>query len=124
MSGPSELLADCGAHGVRLVLTGNDNLMIDAPRNALTPDLLERLKAHKAELLALLRPMPDVAPAPPVAARDSPGKPTTPVCRCGSTTWRDVPIHDGQSVRRDCARWARFLDFPVWLGKDTLQNEK
>jgi len=116
MSGPSELLADCDAHDVRLVLAGNDNLMIDAPRNALTPDLLARLRAHKAELLALLRPMPDVAPAPPVAARDAPGKSTTPVCRCGSTTWRDVPIHDGQSVRRDCAGCGRFIDFPVWYG--------
>ncbi|MBN2024923.1 MAG: hypothetical protein JW809_19255 [Pirellulales bacterium] len=40
-----------------------------------------------------------------------------PVCRCGSTTWRDVPIHNGQSVRRDCARCGRFLDFPRWYGR-------
>jgi hypothetical protein len=124
MSGSSELLTDCRAHGVRLVLAGNDNLMIDAPRDVLTPDLLERLRAHKAELVALLRPMPDVAPDPRVAAQDAPTEPTTSVCRCGSTTWRDVPIHDRRSVRRDCVRCERFLDFPIWLGKGTLQNEK
>lgn len=38
------------------------------------------------------------------------------VCPCGSLTWRDVPIHDGKAVRRDCDRCGRFLDFPVWDG--------
>jgi ribosomal protein S27AE len=41
--------------------------------------------------------------------------------RCGSSSWRDVPIHCGQSTRRDCARCGRFMGFPVWYG--TLQNE-
>jgi hypothetical protein len=36
--------------------------------------------------------------------------------RCGSYYYRDVPIHKGESVRRDCARCGRFLDFPVWHG--------
>lgn len=99
-------------------------LTIDAPQDALTPDLLNRLKAQKADLLALLLlPAPDAATARPVAARDTQATPAKPVCRCGSTTWRDVPIHGGQSFRRDCSRCGRFLDFPVWHGRNTLQNE-
>jgi hypothetical protein len=58
----ADLLADCDAHGVRLALADGGGLEIDAPQDALTPDLLARLKAHKADLLAILRPAPEVAP--------------------------------------------------------------
>jgi len=124
MTDLAELVADCDAHGIRLLVASDGGLTIDAPQNALTPNLVGRLKAHKAELLMLLRPMPDVAPALPVATRDAPAKPTKPVCRCGSTTWRDVLIHNGQSVRRDCGGCERFIEFPVWYGNNTLQNEQ
>jgi len=116
-SAPSELadlLAECSVRGIRLGLAGESGLTVDAPQAALTPDLLARLKTHKAELLATLRP-----PSPP---SENLAKPMTAVCRCGSTTWRDVLIHGGQSVRRDCDRCRRFLDFPVWYGKRTLQK--
>jgi hypothetical protein len=119
----AELLADCHARGIRLVPAGDGGLTIDAPEDALTPDLLGRLKAYKADLLAILRPAPALSPAMPVVKRDAPPKPTKPVCRCGSTTWQDVAIHGGQSVRRDCDRCGRFIEFPAWHGKDTLQNE-
>jgi len=36
------------------------------------------------------------------------------ICRCGSTRYRDVSIHSGRSVRRDCARCGRFLGFLIW----------
>src|SRR6516225_10946236 len=39
--------------------------------------------------------------------------------RCGSTSFVDVQIHNGQSTRRDCARCRRFAGFPVWYGKPT-----
>lgn len=120
----ADLLAECDAHGIRLALADGHGLEIDAPQDALTPDLLDRLKAHKGDLLAMLRPAPRVAPAPPVATSDVQVKPTQAVCRCGEANWRDVPIHGGQSVRRDCGRCGRFLDFPVWYGKDTLLNEQ
>ena len=121
----ANLLADCDAHGIRLLLADDGGLTIDAPQDALTPDLLDRLKAHKPELLTLLLrasdfdidSAPDAEPAP--AALDGP---TKEVCRCGSTTWRDVPIHDGQSKRRDCGRCGRFIDFSIWHGKDTGHN--
>lgn len=115
MSDLAELLVDCDARGIRLHPTGDDSLTIDALQEALTPDLIARLKAHKVELLALMQPFPAVQP-PPMPMM----KPTAKhVCRCGSTAWRDVPIHGGQSVRRDCGRCGRFLDFPLWHGKDT-----
>jgi hypothetical protein len=36
------------------------------------------------------------------------------ICRCGSRDYHDIPIHGGQSTRRDCASCGRFLAFPVW----------
>jgi hypothetical protein len=38
-------------------------------------------------------------------------------CKCGSTEYRDTPIHGGQSMRRDCARCFRFVEFAVWYGQ-------
>lgn len=162
----SGLLADCEAHGVRLAAAVDGGLVIDAPQETLTPELLARLKACKADLLAILRTNAEVgdldrsdaaaawqialallkgdplfspdlmnvlwsarvrwscesAVATP-ANRDAPPTSAKPVCRCGSATWRDVPIHDGQSVRRDCDRCRRFLDFPIWYVRYALQNE-
>lgn len=112
----AELLVDLARRGIRLEADGER--LRYYPRSALTPDLLDRLKAYKVDLLAMLLPVPEVSPALPVATHEDPAKPTVPVCRCGSTTWRDVPIHDSRSVRRDCGRCGRFLDFPIWHGKD------
>lgn len=36
--------------------------------------------------------------------------------RCRSTETVDQPIHDGQSVRRDCAACGRFRKFVTWNG--------
>jgi len=121
---PTELLADCDTRGIQLFLADDGDLTIDAPQVALSPNLLAQLKTHKAELLGLLQQTIETIPVvAPVAAESATAKPTKPVCRCGSTTWRNVPIHDGQSARRDCGRCGRFLDFPIWYGKDALQNE-
>jgi len=56
-------------------------------------------------------------------AQPEPAAPSyLPVCRCGSTQYRDVLLsqapHLGQSTRRDCAECRRFLDFPRWHGLD------
>ena len=48
----TELLADLDRRGVRLEARG-DRLRY-APRSALTPELVERLRSHKTELLAVL----------------------------------------------------------------------
>jgi hypothetical protein len=120
---PTDLLAECEDHGIRLTLAGDGGLTIDAPQYALTLDLLDRLKAHKAELLAMLRPAPSTEAEPEIAPHRPVRKmqKSKPVCRCGSTTWRDVVLrhapHNGTTIRRDCAACGRFLDFPLWYGK-------
>lgn len=38
------------------------------------------------------------------------------ICRCGSKRFRDFTIHDGQSIRRDCALCRRFVAFIRWYG--------
>jgi hypothetical protein len=38
--------------------------------------------------------------------------------RCGCATWQDVPIHCGQSLRRDCARCGLVARFVTWYGRE------
>ncbi len=102
----SALLADCAAAGIHLSLAGPSDLAVDAPAGALMPDLVGRLKAVKADLLAMLH-----------RAATQPAAATAPVCRCGSTITVDIPIHAGESTRRDCGRCGRFIGFPVWHGR-------
>jgi hypothetical protein len=104
----SDLLSDLQRAGVRLEAVGERLRYF--PRSAVTPELVARLREHKAELLAVLRPEPEAT------------NPASVVCRCGSTKWTDTPIHGGQSIRRDCQRCGRFLEFPIWYGKDTRQG--
>jgi len=35
---------------------------------------------------------------------------------CGHPEYRDIEIHDGQSIRRDCERCGRTFGFPLWFG--------
>jgi hypothetical protein len=115
----AELLAELESLGIRVEADG-DRLRYH-PRSAATSDVLDRLKTHKAALLAVLRPSPAENLALPADATEATVMPTSAVCRCGSTKWRDVPIHGGQTIRRDCARCGRFIDFPIWHGNDTGQ---
>lgn len=39
--------------------------------------------------------------------------------RCGSIDFDDIPIHDGQSTRRDCVKCHQTLRFPKWYGRTT-----
>ena len=113
----AELLADCDACGIRLLPASNGGLAINAPQDTLTPDLLNRLKAHKSAILSQLQAIPSAT----FAVTSAPAK---SICRCGSTVSRDIPIHDGQSQRRECARCGRFLNFPNWYGNNTCHNDK
>ncbi|MEX2139966.1 MAG: hypothetical protein WD894_11935 [Pirellulales bacterium] len=57
MTGPSalsQLLAECDQRCIRLHPADGGRLTIDAPPGALTPDLLQRLKGQKADLLKML----------------------------------------------------------------------
>jgi len=37
--------------------------------------------------------------------------------RCHCDIYIDVPIHDGQSIRRNCVRCGWLIDFPLWYGE-------
>ena len=91
----AELLADCNAHGIRLALADGGGLEIDAPQGALTPDLIGRLKAHKGELLAILRPA--VAPGRVT---------TTPAAR------EAEPAESRPGAVPEAIRWEDCLDPP------------
>ncbi len=79
------------------------------------------------------RSAPTNAAMPPAAAGTaSPGEdghhaePTLPAhCpKCGWRRFRDVIIHKGQSVRRECERCSWHIGFPVWHGQRTSQRPR
>jgi hypothetical protein len=110
------LFTACDAFGIVLEPTADGHLVIEGPRNVLTPQVCNILKAHKHGILLVLlaeRELNDRA-ATAQTRTVQVGLPPNVICRCGSTAWKDVPIHDGQSIRRDCARCRRFVCFPVW----------
>ena len=62
---PLELVEALAGKGVRLSVEGGD-LRCRGPRAALTPEVLARLKAHKAEVIAhLVSPAPETPPSGP-----------------------------------------------------------
>jgi len=44
--------------------------------------------------------------------------------RCGSSGFRDIPIHQGRSTRRDCQRCGHTAGFPVWDPPSDGQRRK
>ena len=54
MTGLAQLLADCEERGIQLLPASDGGLTGDAPNDALTPDLIERLAAHKGKILPML----------------------------------------------------------------------
>jgi hypothetical protein len=92
-----QLLADLNRRGIRLESRGGQLRFF--PKDAVGPHLLAMLHRHKVALMAVLD-----------------GEPV-PCPRCGGIDMLDVAIHDGQSVRRECARCGRFVEFAVWYGR-------
>ena len=103
----SRLLADCDDAGIRLTPSGADELKIDAPRSALTPELVERLRGQKIALLRILNATrysgPDDWPET-IDVRE-----VTPCTKCGSLelwetmagTWRCLSCEPPD-------RWRKF----------------
>ena len=115
------LMHDLARLGIRL--EAHSGKLRYHPRSQVPAELAGRMRVHRSELMEILRAeapvdeMPDGHLAHDL--RDLHGgvlhgQHELTVCRCGSDRYRDVPIHAGQSVRRDCARCGRFLDFPKW----------
>jgi hypothetical protein len=124
------LLDTLRRRGVVLVVVGDE--LRYRPRQAVDGATLALLREHKAELVALLRggqaagdqpppsptPPEPVLPPPPPTPPPPPAGSAAPRCpHCGSAATRDVAIHAGRSVRRDCATCGRFVSFPVWYGE-------
>jgi hypothetical protein len=89
----ADLMAECNAHGIRLLPDGVGGLTIDAPHGALTPALLARLKSHKRDVLALLGRI-DSPDRPLVAAEpDRSAEPSRPEPRTALEPryWRHDP---------------------------------
>jgi len=132
----TELLAECEARDIRLLAAPDGSLTVDAPGVGLTDDLLAQLRAHKQDILkAIEEPTASVrdCESPDLEFNGQHRQTRTcetknhslgAMCRCGATTWRDVLIHGGRSIRRDCATCGRFLDFPVWYSPNTVRNEQ
>ena len=112
---PADVIDRVEGLGIRIWTEGRSVKF--SPRSAMPPELTEIIKAQKAaviETLVARSSKPVREPAIPVIQR----KPVTIRCRrCGSDEYIDVPIHHGQSIRRDCAKCGRLIDFPVWYGK-------
>ena len=94
----SSLLAIMEANGVRVSARGVQ-LLVDAPPGTLTPSLKRRIIASRSELRH------DVTLH-------------SPCSRCGSPRTVDVAIHEGRSVRRDCAECGLTRGFPRWQRGD------
>ena len=122
----AEIVADLARRGIRLEAHGER--LRYYPRSALTLDQLDKLTIHKSELLTLLSRASDFdfdsALDAELAPIIDPVTTTQEICRCGSTTWQDVPIHDGQSIRRDCGYCGRFIEFAVWHGISTGHKDQ
>ncbi len=108
----ADLLSTLAVYGVRLVASDDGTRLGVQPAGSLSPDVRASVIDHKAALLAMLR-----GEALPMANPFADPRPRTKCDRCGSDQCNDVPIHDGQSLRRDCGRCGRFLGWPRWRGK-------
>lgn len=99
-------------------------------RSQLLPDWLRDTATTPPELP---RDEPEIAPISPepptvsyligetITQTEFPVSHTSACDRCRSREFRDVSIHDGASIRRDCAVCGRFLCFPVWYGQEGRQ---
>ena len=108
----AQLMADLTRLGIRLEAHG-DRLRY-SPRSAVTPDLAERMTAHKAELLALLRPEAD-----PVESTDHEAEsiaeameiidPPDPCPECGTLELWETLVGNWRCLRCDPPIKARRL---------------
>lgn len=83
------LLSELREKGVEVKTSGDDRLVIDAPKGAITPELRNALAEHKAELLQILKreqsahaPAPIATePAAPVASKPEVATPPAPLAK-------------------------------------------
>ncbi len=106
----AELLSEMVSRGVEFQAHGD--MLRFRPADALRPADVDNIRRHKRQLLALLR-AEGLAYRHPAADP----RPLEGCDRCGATNYIDVVVHNGQSLRRDCACCHRFLGWPRWYGR-------
>lgn len=98
-----ELFAECESLGILLMPDGNGGLGIDAHEDALSSDLLERLKANKTDIIAALSA--DERLSGPADVADDEMPPSYFWCACGRE-WMVGPI----SKRDWCPECSVYAD--------------
>jgi hypothetical protein len=113
------LVAGLRSRGAEIWLDG-DQACVRAPANVYTADVRAELVSSKADLFALLHAEVLESSAPSAEPRDvRPAAAQGATCRrCGGAAFQNTAIHDGASVRRDCAVCGSFVDFSIWYGVD------
>jgi hypothetical protein len=105
----AELIREAKAAGLTVAANGG-KLVVSGPR-PLQP-LALRLLQNKRHLMAALATLDQLCATP------QPALLAGPVCRLHPQAGVvDVPIHRGQSMRRDCATCGRFIAFTLWYGR-------
>ena len=93
----SELLSQLREKGVEVKASGDDRLVIDAPKGSITPELRDALTVHKAELLQLIKGDNTPAPTPIVAATAKPWSPAPHAAKAPVATTKPFEEEDPQA---------------------------
>jgi hypothetical protein len=117
---PVDILFELARLGVRVERTEECPLRFIAPRGRLNDALKAEIRRN---LLGIHQEL--AKPAQPILAHPlASEEPDGPECtRCGSTDRVEVPIHAGQSVRRDCGRCGFPCGHSVWYGRPVPPEE-
>jgi hypothetical protein len=122
----SEVVSLCRELHIRFAMADGRPVLRPDRKNHAIATLIARLigrEPWRSQVISIAELGPnDVTQqtTPPAAATvpASESQQVTP-CKCGSREYRDTPIHEGQSMRRECARCHRIVGFPIWHGKAT-----
>jgi len=93
---PQHLYSELTEAGVTLSIDARDRLRVSAPSGILTAELSQRIRDHKPALVEIIK--------------------FSHCQSCGWPEFVDSPIHDGRSLRRDCAHCGRTAGFLIWYG--------
>src|SRR2546426_278753 len=100
------LLRDLERHGLRLTPNG-ENLRVRGPKSAMTSQVLDRIRAHKLELLGLLRAGGDGTPE---GNRPSPHRSATRALPCSESRARGRRDRRDQRDQRSPAQLVRLRE--------------
>lgn len=107
------LLSECDSKGVQVILTGDGELVVEGPEDAMTPSLLAKLKAAKPDLLDLAvagRTRQLAGPRPCLHHSDPEQWETSP--EKGRPGW----------VRVTCRHCGKFIGCRPWSAKQSHQR--